>query len=173
MTNDIIDDYAVATAGGLAEALADRRIGAVELFETAVAAIEAEDGEINAVVVRDFDRARDAAKVADAALSRGERRPLLGVPMTVKESHHIAGLPTTWGLVPFEGWLPSWEFDWGGPSQGGRGGDSGQNQRPDLARRLAERQSDLRPHQQPPRSDPDPRRLVRRRGGGGGRGDGR
>jgi amidase len=109
MTKEMIDDYAVATAGGLAEALADRRIGAVELFETAVAAIEAKDGPINAVVVRDFDRARDAARAADAALSRGERRPLLGVPMTVKESHHVAGLPTTWGLEPFKGWTPTWD----------------------------------------------------------------
>jgi amidase len=109
VTKDVIDDYAASTAGGLAEALASRRIGAVELFEAAVAAIEAKDGAINAVVVRDFDRARDAAKAADAALSRGDRRPLLGVPMTVKESHHIAGLPTTWGLVPFKGWTPSWD----------------------------------------------------------------
>ena len=45
----MMDDYAVATAGGLAKALADRRIGAVELFETAVAAIEAKDGPVNAV----------------------------------------------------------------------------------------------------------------------------
>jgi amidase len=103
------DDYAVSTAGGLAEALANRRIGAVELFEAAVAAIEAKDGPINAVVVRDFDRAREAAKAADVGLTRGERRPLLGVPMTVKESNHIAGLPTTWGLVPFNGWTPNWD----------------------------------------------------------------
>jgi amidase len=109
MTQETIDNYAVATAGGLAEALAARRIGAVELFEIAVAAIEAKDGPINAVVVRDFDRARDAAKAADEALSRGERRPLLGVPMTVKDSHHIAGLPTTWGLESFKNWTPTWD----------------------------------------------------------------
>jgi amidase len=109
MTCDVINDYAVATAGGLAKALAERRIGAVELFETAVAAIEAKDGPVNAVVVRDFDRAREAAEAADAALSRGERRPLLGVPMTVKDSHHVAGLPTTWGLAPFKGWTPTWD----------------------------------------------------------------
>ncbi len=110
MTNDVLDDYASSTAGGLAEALANRRVGAVELFETAVAAIEAKDGPINAVVVRDFDRARDAAKAADAALARGDRRPLLGVPMTVKELHHIAGLPTTWGLTQFEKWTPDWDL---------------------------------------------------------------
>ena len=59
------------------------------------------------MVVRDFERAREAAKAADAALARGESRPLLGVPMTVKESHHIPGLPTTWGLEPFQGWTPT------------------------------------------------------------------
>src|SRR6185437_5998887 len=64
--------------------------------------IEARDTEINAVVVRDFDRAREAARAADAALARGERRPLLGLPMTVKESNNVAGLPTTWGFEPFK-----------------------------------------------------------------------
>jgi amidase len=99
-------DYATASAGDLAGALAARQVSAVELFEAAVQAIEAKDGPINAVVVRDFDRAREAAKAADAALARGEAAPLLGVPMTVKESHNIAGLPTTWGLEPFKGWTP-------------------------------------------------------------------
>ncbi|HEY4042483.1 MAG TPA: amidase family protein [Rhodopila sp.] len=109
MTGNILDNYATASSLGLAEALAARRISAVELFDTAVAAIEARDGAINAVVMRDFDRARESAKAADAALARGERRPLLGVPMTIKESHHIAGLPTTWGLEPFKDWTPTWD----------------------------------------------------------------
>jgi len=37
-------------------------------------------------------------RAADAALARGDQRPLLGVPMTVKESFNAAGLPTTWGI---------------------------------------------------------------------------
>lgn len=52
---------------------------------------------------RDFDRARDAAKAADAALARGGTGPLLGVPMTVKESFNVAGLPTTWGIPQAQG----------------------------------------------------------------------
>jgi amidase len=100
-------DYAKATAGELARALAERQVSALELFEEAVRQIEAKDGPINAVVIRDFDRAREAAKAADAALAKGETRPLLGVPMTVKESHQIAGLPCTWGLAAFKGWTPS------------------------------------------------------------------
>jgi amidase len=97
-------DYATATAGSLAAMLAARQVSAIELFEAAVSAIEAKDKAINAVVIRDFDRAREQAKAADAAIARGETRPLLGVPMTVKESHQMAGLPTTWGLEPFKGW---------------------------------------------------------------------
>ena len=107
MTETRTIDYESATAGSLAAALAAREVSAVELFDEALRVIEAKDGPINAVVVRDFDRALAAAKAADAALARGERRPLLGVPMTVKESNNIAGLPTTWGLAPFKGWTPS------------------------------------------------------------------
>jgi amidase len=96
-----------ASATTLVDALATREVGAVELLDAAIARIEALDADINAVVVRDFDRARDAAKAADDALARGERRPLLGLPMTVKEAINVAGLPTTWGVARFKGWTPN------------------------------------------------------------------
>ncbi len=102
-------DYETATAGGLARALRARDVSALELVEAAVGVIEAKDGPINAVVVRDFDRARDAAKAADAALARGDEGPLLGVPMTVKESHRVLGLPTTRGLEQYRDFLPTFE----------------------------------------------------------------
>ena len=83
----------------LVEDLRSRRVSALEVLEQAIRRIEARDGDINAVVVRDFERARAQAVAADAALARGERRPLLGVPMTVKESFNVTGLPTTWGMA--------------------------------------------------------------------------
>lgn len=79
-------------------ALDARRVSAVELFDATIARIEANDSRLNAVVVRDFERARTAAVRADHARSRGERRALLGLPMTVKECFNVAGLPTTWGI---------------------------------------------------------------------------
>jgi amidase len=90
-----------ATASEMVDELAAGRVSAMELFDDSVARIEKDDGAINAVVIRDFDRAREAAKEADAALARGERRPLLGVPITIKESFDVAGLPTSWGLSYF------------------------------------------------------------------------
>jgi amidase len=79
-------------------ALDARRVSAVELLDAAIARIEAHDAKLNAVVVRDFDRARAGAMRADQARSRGEHGALLGLPMTVKECFHVEGLPTTWGI---------------------------------------------------------------------------
>ena len=95
------------TATDLSEALAARKISARELLDAAIARIEAIDPTINAVVVRDFERARSAADAADAAIARGERRPLLGLPMTVKEQFNVAGLPTCWGVTRFRDWRPT------------------------------------------------------------------
>lgn len=95
-------DFGTARAVDLVQALAARQVSAVELLDEAVSRIEAGDGAINAVVIRDFERAREAARAADLALARGERRPLLGLPMTVKEAFDVAGLPTSWGAPQFK-----------------------------------------------------------------------
>ena len=96
-----------STAGTLVEALAARRIGALELCDEAIARIIRRDASINAVVVRDFERARDQAREADRRLAGGERAPLLGLPMTVKESFNVAGLATHWGIPPFKDFRPA------------------------------------------------------------------
>jgi amidase len=83
-------DY--GTISQLSKALRARKISASELLEDTIARIETVDQHLNAVVVRDFVGARRAAAAADIALARGERRPLLGIPMTIKEAFNIAGL---------------------------------------------------------------------------------
>jgi amidase len=74
------------------------RTTSVELVEAAIDRIEQADASINAVVVRDFERARHAAQIADQERRNGSDRPLLGLPLTVKEAFDVQGLPTTWGL---------------------------------------------------------------------------
>ena len=96
--------------GALATAAAVRAGETTALAEcdAAIARIEADDGRINAVVVRDFDRARAAAAALDA---RGpgdpDVQPFFGVPMTVKESFDVAGLPTTWGFAEHADHMPA------------------------------------------------------------------
>ena len=101
----------LSTARSLVDALRRRQVSALELTDEAIARIEALDPRINAVVVRDFERARATAKAADIALAQGETAPLLGIPMTVKESHHVAGLPTTWGIEAYRGWISDSDGD--------------------------------------------------------------
>ncbi|MFA9200938.1 MAG: amidase family protein [Cypionkella sp.] len=88
---------------GAIELAAQIRSGALsplEAVDAAIARIEALDGPLNAVVVRDFERARAAANALGG--QPHEDRPLFGVPMTVKESFDVAGLPTTWGHPQFK-----------------------------------------------------------------------
>lgn len=69
-----------------------------EAVEDAIARIEHLDVHVNAVAVCDFERAIAAAKAMDKVGPRADQ-PLFGVPMTVKESFDVAGLPTTYGFA--------------------------------------------------------------------------
>ncbi|WP_432941579.1 amidase [Kribbella sp. CA-253562] len=95
------------TAEELAAALRAGDVSSVELTDEAIARIERDDKVINAICVPDFDRARAAAHRADRARARGEDRPLLGIPVTVKESYNVSGLPTTWGMPQYRDYVPA------------------------------------------------------------------
>ena len=101
-------ELAYRSATDLIDMLGKRQFSARELVDAAISRIEALDPKINAVVVRDFDRARAAAKAADEARGApaGEKTPLLGLPMSVKEQFRVAGLPTCWGHAKFKDWKP-------------------------------------------------------------------
>jgi amidase len=80
-------------------------ISAPELTDLYIRRIERHDGRLNAVVVRDFDRARQLARAADQARVRGETKALLGLPMTLKESINVNGLGTTCGVPEWKGYV--------------------------------------------------------------------
>lgn len=87
------------SATSLAALTRSREIGCLELLDHYIARVERLDPRINAVVVRDFDRARTHARTLDNQSDR--TAPLFGVPMTIKESFNVTGLPTTWGAPAF------------------------------------------------------------------------
>jgi amidase len=90
------------SVGDLVALLAAKQISSVEVLRDFIDHIEAFDGEINAVVVRRFDHALELARAADDRRIRSrqdELGPLHGLPLTVKESFDVAGLPTTWGMI--------------------------------------------------------------------------
>jgi amidase len=100
-------EWSFHTAEELVAALRAGAVTSVELTDEAIARIERDDEVVNAICVPDFDRARAAARDADQARARGADRPLLGVPVTVKESYDVAGLPTTWGMPQHRDHVPA------------------------------------------------------------------
>lgn len=96
-----MSELAFLDARAIAALIRDGRLSCREALEHFIARVQSLDVDINAVVVRDFDRARDAATRADRLPLDSPRRaaPLFGVPMTVKEAFDVAGLATTWGFA--------------------------------------------------------------------------
>jgi len=88
-------DPGYQSASELADAIKARKVSSVEVVDHLIARIEKFDPALNAVVVHDFERAREAAKAPDATSQGGDRRPLFGVPIVVKESFNVTGLATT------------------------------------------------------------------------------
>jgi amidase len=95
------------TAVELGAALRAGRVTSRELTDEAIARIERDDEVVNAICVPDFGRARAAADRADQARAQGADQPLLGIPVTVKESYDVAGLPTTWGMPAHRDYVPA------------------------------------------------------------------
>jgi amidase len=93
-----MDERAFSSATELSKEIRDRHIGCLELLDFYLARAERYNPALNAIVVWQIEQARDRARAADAAWAHGECwGPLHGVPMTVKESFNITGLPTTFG----------------------------------------------------------------------------
>ena len=85
-----------------------KQLSATELLESCIARIEAIDPAVNAMVARDFDRARATAKAADAAVARGDALPPLhGLPIGIKDLEPTAGLRTTFGSPLFRDNVPA------------------------------------------------------------------
>ena len=84
------------TAKELAADIRRKKIGCLELLDLYLERVEQHNPALNAIVVMDVEGARKRARAADRALSRKQVwGPLHGVPMTIKESYDVVGMPTT------------------------------------------------------------------------------
>ena len=79
-----------------------------ELLASCIERIEAVDPAVNAMVARDFDRAKRTAQEADSAIMRGDPLPALhGLPIGIKDLIAAAGMPSTSGSVLFRDHVPA------------------------------------------------------------------
>src|SRR5450631_4401327 len=88
----LMSDVCTLSARELVAALRRRELRATEVLEAVLARADWLGPMLNPFSVRLDDSARVAAANADSLLDRGEGGPLCGVPLTIKDSHWLAGV---------------------------------------------------------------------------------
>lgn len=100
-------DIPFRSAKELASMIRRKKIGCLELLDLYLQRIERYNLQINAIVFMDVEKARIRAKKADQALAKKKIwGPLHGVPMTLKDSFDVVGMPTTWGVPQYRNHFP-------------------------------------------------------------------
>lgn len=85
-----------------------RALSPVELTQSCIDRVLRVDPVVNAMPARDFDRALDAAREAEAAVMRGAALGALhGLPVGIKDLQDVAGLRTTYGSTLFRDHVPA------------------------------------------------------------------
>jgi amidase len=95
------DDLAFAGAAKQAEMVRTGEVSPTELVRLCLDRIERIDPQLNAFRVVLAERALLEAEQAEARLKAGEERPLLGVPIAIKDEVDIAGQVKTFGTDGF------------------------------------------------------------------------
>ena len=88
------------------------KIGAAELLELYLDRVDRFNPTYNLGVAFDRDRARAAARDIDSQRASGDPLgPLAGLPITIKDSFEVTGMPTTCGLEHLRGHRPEQDAD--------------------------------------------------------------
>ena len=86
------------------EGLSSGDLSAEALVRICLDRIQHLDGTLNAIITTDADRSLGLALAADARLERGERGPMLGIPLVLKDNFHWAGVPVSNGSKILNGY---------------------------------------------------------------------
>ena len=101
------EELAFEPAHKLLHLIADRQISPVELTRLYLDRIERLDSQLNSFVTVTRDEALAAAKVAEDAVSRGDKLgPLHGLPIAIKDTQMTRGIRTTLGCVAYKDQIP-------------------------------------------------------------------
>jgi aspartyl-tRNA(Asn)/glutamyl-tRNA(Gln) amidotransferase subunit A len=97
------------SAAEIAEAVRRGDTTAEATCEAALARIADADGHVRAFLHVDAERARERARAIDASRARGDKGPLCGVPIALKDNLCTRGLETTAGSKILSGYAPPYD----------------------------------------------------------------
>jgi amidase len=107
-----MSEFAFKPAIKIVEDIRDGGISSLEMLELYVDRIERYNPKLNAIVAHDLERARDKAKAADEAIANGDKTgPLHGLPITIKDTIEVEGMPCTSGSPLLKEYIPSQNAD--------------------------------------------------------------
>jgi amidase len=88
----------LSSALSVAAAIRTKQVSPLEVLDACLARVDEVNGKVNAVIWRNDDQARAAAKQAGEAVARGDQlAPFHGVPIPIKDLTPVEGWPTTYG----------------------------------------------------------------------------
>ncbi|HLH46849.1 MAG TPA: amidase [Acidimicrobiales bacterium] len=102
----VVRDPAAATALSVAAAIRAKELSPAEVLEACLARVDDLNGRVNAVVWRNDDEARAAARSAADTIARcdpADLPPFYGVPLPIKDLTEVAGWPVTYGSAAAPG----------------------------------------------------------------------
>jgi amidase len=103
-----MENFLDLSAVGMARAVREKKVSAVELVRAHLERIAAVNSKLNAVVQIAAERALEEARKADDALARGDvKGPLHGVPFTLKDAIETEGIISTGGTAGRRGFVPA------------------------------------------------------------------
>lgn len=104
------DDICALSASDMLRHLNATELSSLEIIDAHISRIETWDPQVNAIVHRFFEQARTQAKEADTLRATTKKKkslpPLLGMPMTIKESLSTPGTPVSLGLEAWRNRIP-------------------------------------------------------------------
>ena len=101
-----MNDLTQLTVSGALRLMRRGEISALELTEAHLSRIAALDADVGAYLTVTDDLARQGAMAADKARSAGDERPLLGIPIAIKDVLSTKGVETTCGSKILKGYKP-------------------------------------------------------------------
>ena len=92
-----------------ADMLERREISSVELVRAVIDRVRAKDGEIGAYLTFDEEGALAAAEDADRRRAAGEKGPMLGIPVAIKDLINVKGQPCTCASKILQGYVSPYD----------------------------------------------------------------